>query len=425
MKRLTMLLLAALLAGGANAGQNHEQTPEQTPAALPMPPGIADPDTAIADPMFNDPVLFWRIISAPKNVYEPDPYFYWPAQPVRGEAPSSLSLPLPRAGMATTVPKQALAAMEDWAAARDSTALIVIHKGVVQLERYWGDTGPESQLNGRAITRSITPLVLGFAVADGKLGLDDPIGKHITAWADDPRGGVTVRQLAQNASGLEVAPQLPITQVLGNKDLCLVYCGDVVRAAMAYELTGQPGARFEVAQENMQLLAHVVEQASGARIEDILSKRLWSRIGAHDAFVQLDRPGGAARMMCCMRARGMDWARLGLLVAQGGRWQGKQILPPGWTATMAAPSAANPNFGLGLWRGSPFNPMRPYFEGEKGLVPQSEPFLADDVLMMEGGGWRIVHIVPSAELVIFRHGPSHPDWDMAFLVNTALRSLQK
>ncbi|WP_416907164.1 MAG: serine hydrolase domain-containing protein [Polymorphobacter sp.] len=386
-----------------------------------MPPGIADPDTAITDPMFNDPVLFWRIISAPKNVYEPDPYFYWPAQPVHGAAPADL----PRADGKTTIPTAALAAMEDWAKARDSTALIVIHRGVIQLERYWNGATAEAALNGRAITRSVTPLLLGFAVADGKLELDDPIGRHIPAWADDPRGQVTVRQLAQNASGLEVAPSLPITQLLGNKDLCLVYCGDVVRAALAYDLTGTPGAKFEVAQENMQLLAHVIEQAMGTRIETLLSERVWSKIGASDAYVQLDRPGGVARMMCCMRARAMDWARLGLLVADAGRWQGTQVLPQGWTGTMAAPSPANPNFGLGLWRGHPFVAMRPYFQGQKGLVPQSEPFLADDVLMMEGGGWRIVHIVPSADLVIFRHGPSHPDWDMAFLVNTALRSLRK
>lgn len=48
----------------------------------------------------------------------------------------------------------------------------------------------------------------------------------------------------------------------------------------------------------------------------------------------------------------------------------------------------------------------------------------DDVRIMEGGGFRIVHAVPSQDLVIFRHGPSVPDWDGAFLVNTAIRGLR-
>ena len=79
-------------------------------------------------------------------------------------------------------------------------------------------------------------MLLGFAVADGKVGLDDPIGRYISEWANDRRGKVTVRQLAQNVSGLEVTPETPETQILGNKDLCLVYCGYVVRAALSYEL---------------------------------------------------------------------------------------------------------------------------------------------------------------------------------------------
>ena len=73
-------------------------------------------------------------------------------------------------------------------------------------------------------------MLLGFAVADGKLTLDDPIGRYITEWKTDRRGKITVRQLAQNVSGLEIAPQLGLRPVYGNKDLCLVYCGDVVRA---------------------------------------------------------------------------------------------------------------------------------------------------------------------------------------------------
>ena len=91
---------------------------------------------------------------------------------------------------------------------------------------------------------------------------------------------------------------------------------------------------------------------------------------------------------------------------------------------MATPSARNPNFGLGLWLGSPYIGMRSYFEDQPGVIPQSEPFLADDVRIMEGGGFRIVHAVPSQELVIFRHGSFVDNWDTAFLVNTAIRGLQ-
>ncbi len=390
--------------------------------AVEMPKGIADPEKALADPAYSDPVLFWRVMSAPSNIYEPEAYFYWPEQKVEGR-PSAFFKTV--ADGKTALPAATLADMAAWAEARQSNALIVIHKGVVQLEKYWHGTTPETMLNGRAITRSVAPLLLGFAVADGKIGLDDPIGNYLPEWAGDKRGAITVRQLAQHVSGLEIAPTLPVTQILGNKDLCLVYCGDVVRAALQYDYAQPPGRRFEVAQENMQLLSIVIERATGTSFQALLSERVWKPIGAADAALQLDRPGGVARTMCCMRATARDYARLGVLVAQDGRWNGRQVLPAGWAATMATPSATNANFGLGLWLGSPFVKMRTYFEGQPGVIPQSEPYLADDVRMMEGGGFRIIHMVPSDQLVIVRHGPSDPKWDGAYLVNTALRGLRK
>ena len=317
---LTMLNLIAALAGPV--------------AAADMPPGIPDPDKAILDPAYSDPVFFWRVTSAPKNPYEPDAYFYWPDAHIPGA--SAPFLPMAKPGK-TTIPAEALADAEKWADERKSNALIIVHKGVVQLEKYWNGTRPDELVNGRAISRTVTPMLLGFAVAEGKVSLEDPLSKFIPAWRDDPRGKITVRQLAQNVAGLEVAQQKPPGTIFGNKDLCLAYCGDVVRAAMNYPLMTPPGTKFETAQENMQLLAHVIERAMGTPIQTLLSERVWKKIGADDATFQMDRPGGVARTMCCMRATPRSWARLGVLVEQKGKWQGKQILPEGWVDTMMKP----------------------------------------------------------------------------------------
>lgn len=393
-----------------------------TAKAQDFPADISNPNEAVADWRYNDPVFFWRLASQPENPFEPPDWFYWPDAVIEG-APAPF-LPAAKPGE-TSIPSATLEAMESWAKDRKSNVLIVIHKGKVQLERYWNGTAPEDLLNGRAITRSVTPMALGFAIQSGAVSLDDPIGQHIHEWSEDGRGEITVTQLAQNVSGLEVAPQMPIDQVEGNKDLCLVYCGDVVRAALAYDYVNTPGTKFEVAQENMQLLALVIERATGTPIQQLLSHHIWQPIGASNATFQFDRPGGTARTMCCMRATARDWTRLGVLVANDGRWRGKQVVPQSWIETMATPSARNPNFGLGLWLGSPYVEKRGYFEDQPGVIPQSEPFLADDVRIMEGGGFRIVHAVPSQELIIFRHGPFVDNWDTAYLVNTAIRGLQK
>ncbi len=393
-----------------------------TSRAIDMPEGIADPEKAIKDPMYSDPVFFWRYTSRPANTREPGEYFYWPDAVIKG-SPDAF---LPAAtGRQRAISEKALGEMAAWAEAHQSTALIVVRAGRVEFEKYWNGTTADDLLNGRALTRSVTPMLLGFAVADGKVGLDDPIGRYISEWANDRRGKVTVRQLAQNVSGLEVTPETPETQILGNKDLCLVYCGDVVRAALSYDYAIPPGTRFESAQENMQLLALVIERAMGIAIQDLLSERVWKKIGAADATFQSDRPNGTARVMCCMRATPRDWARLGVLISRDGQWQGQQVLPKGWVKTMATPSARNSSFGIGLWLGKPYDPMRTYFEGQPGVIPHSEPYLADDVRVMEGGGFRAVWMVPSHDLIIFRHGPGVPNWDHAYLVNTAIRGMKR
>lgn len=390
---------------------------QETSAQDVFPPGIADPNEALDDPVYSDPVFWWRMTSRPENVFEPSPYFYWPNAVIKGAPGPFVPAVVPEEA---SIPRATLESMAAWAEEHNSYALIVIHNGKVQLERYWQDIDPTALTNGRALTRSVTPMALGFAVSDGALNLDDPISKFIPEWNDDPRGAIKVQQLAQNASGLEVAEQKGLTQIAGNKDLCLVYCGDVIRAAMQYDLVTEPGTLFEVAQENMQILALVIERAMGQPIQDILSERLWKKVGASDATFQFDRPGGTARVMCCMRATPRDWARLGVLLMNNGMWNGTQVLPSDWVETMSTPSPANPNFGTGLWLGSPYASMRTYFQGKPGVVPQSEPFLADDVVFMEGGGFRTIYVVPSENLMIMRLGQFHDNWDNSYLVNAVL-----
>jgi CubicO group peptidase (beta-lactamase class C family) len=397
--------------------------PAGSVAAEEFPSGIANPDDATRDPQYSDPVFWWRYTSMPKDVYEPDPYFYWPRANVAGTA--GPFLPAATSGQ-LTIPAAALAQASDWAEARRTYALIVVHRGKVQLERYWGQRGkPDELTNGRALTRTVTHMMLGFALADRKLALDDPISRYITEWRDDPRGAITVRQLAQNVSGLEVAPQLPPTQVFGNKDLCLAWCGDVVRAALAYPLVHPPGTRFDFAQENFQLIGLLVERALGQPFATALSERIWKPIGARDAALQLDRPGGTARVMCCMRATPRDWARLGMLILDAGRWGRVQVLPKGWVETMATPSLRNPSYGLGLWVGGPDFASRVHFTGQPPVIPQSEPFVARDVRLMEGGGYRVIYAVPSRDLMILRLGEQVPDWDHAYLPNAMVRAIDR
>jgi CubicO group peptidase (beta-lactamase class C family) len=120
-----------------------------------------------------------------------------------------------------------------------------------------------------------------------------------------------VRRLARNVSGLEVAPYLPVSLFYGNTHRHVTYGGDLVRAAMNYPAVHPPSTRFEVTQEPTQLLAHVIEGATGFPMQTLLPERVWKPSGTP---FQFDRPNGHARAI--LHAR--DAARFGLRPAVPG-----------------------------------------------------------------------------------------------------------
>ncbi len=65
-----------------------------------------------------------------------------------------------------------------------------------------------------------------------------------------------------------------------------------------------------------QLLAHIIERATGEAYATYLSKALWKPIGAADAQLMLDEPGGTAHASCCLRAHLGDWMRIGQLLGE-------------------------------------------------------------------------------------------------------------
>lgn len=322
-----------------------------------------------------------------------------------------------------SIDEAALEAAAAWAEAHNSAALLVLHKGVVQLERYWQGIGPDSLFTGRAMTRSLIPPLIAEAMADGAIGsLDDPVGRYITEWRDDPRGEITLRQLLWNASGLENA-MLSGDPSPANKNSRLSLGSDFRAAALEFAFENPPGELFALSNANAQLLGIVLEAATGRPYEDYLNERLWAPMGAGAAELYFDRPGGMPTVYCCFRATPRDWLRYGYALLTDGRVGGEQLWPAGWVAEMTRPSPRYPNYGYQVWVGNPEGSMRPYMQGSEQGAPHGEPIAADDVFFLEGGGYRTLYVLPQQELVILRLGYYDPGWRTSTLPNLILAGI--
>jgi len=351
----------------------------------------------------------WRISTRPEpgspsqlDLNQPQ---HWPVERVAGGA----AIPLPRHRSACLSDAAMAPALAEIQRVK-SYSFMVWRDGAVEFEYYAPGFGPDTRAEPASMHKSVLALLLGQALADGFIpSLQTPVSRWLKEWAgDDPRGAITVEQMLQMASGLS---PLPFDLKPGSAYSRALYGADSLASPLATALVDTPGSRFNYASGVSQLLGLIVERATGQRYADYLSKRLWQPLGAAGAYVALDHPGGRARTSSALFARPEDWLRLGLLFVQRGQVDGREVIAPAWLDAMAAPSAANPNYGYQLWRASPHAPQRAYNSVTPGTVPAREPFLASDMLYFDGAGAQRVYVSPMEKLVIVRLGPAAFDWD--------------
>jgi len=311
-----------------------------------------------------------------------------------------------------------IAAAEAYAAKTESVALLVYHRGVLVHEKYWPSFDRYTRTNPNSMHKTVLALLIGAAIDDGKIdSLDTPASKWLTEWQGDARRDITVRELLQMSSGLEIP-------IFGTwRSARILFGSNLEQGTMGLQAERPHGSYFQYSNADSQLLLIMLERAVGQRYAEYLSARLWKRIGATDAALWMDREGGLPRGFCCLFANGRDWLRIGRLVLDQGRVGDDQVVPAEWISQMLTPAKTNPNFGLYIWLGSPPKQQRPYNDYTVKAF-HSEPFAAADVAYIDGFGGQRVYIVPSLQLVIIRTGKSKTDWDDAILPNAIIRAVR-
>jgi CubicO group peptidase (beta-lactamase class C family) len=249
------------------------------------------------------------------------------------------------------------------------------------------------------MTKSVVALGVGRAIALGRLGLDDPIGRYLPE-ADAAHGAITVRELLTQTSGLRFAW---VNDLLGSTE-------DSVGEAMSMPIVHPPGTFFEYAQTTVTTLALVVERAVGEDFQTFMATELFEPIGiptgswtwAHDGV-------GHTQGYAWLEMRPIDMARLGTLALDRGRWDGRQLIDAAYIGEMGAATPTNGGYGFlaqtnaGPWHIGTFGGVRK----ERRVIP-SAPV---DTLIFSGFLEQATYVVPSLDLVIVRFGlPPDAQW---------------
>lgn len=304
------------------------------------------------------------------------------------------------------LPQSLTCQMLDISEAHGHRALLVWHKGELLFESYGREDKIDTPMAGFSMGKTVLSLMYGAAWDRGVIPcLDETVELHINEWRSDPRGKLTPRQLLQMRSGLKL-----YSLARGEPEAMAMASGiNATETALATPLAGLPDQNFVYANVNSQIaglyLSRAIMAETGLTYAEALQAWLLEPLGVGDIFVEYERSGGHQRYFAGIHTTARDWLSLALGVArpveQGG------VVSQGWLDQMTAPSA-HPQYGLHVWCGAAWQANRHYGDPSGMTVPTLEPYVAQDMLVLDGAGGQRAYVAPTRQMVIVRMG--HPSW---------------
>lgn len=311
------------------------------------------------------------------------------------------------AGVSETDLRAAIDPLFEDAVVGKTRALIVMRNGQIIAERYGEGFGPDSKLLGWSLAKSITAVLVGLMVSDGRLVLDAPA--PVPAWnrPGDPRGAITLRHLLQMSSGLEhVENGDPVYDSDTVRMLFLAGASDMAGYAEAKPLAARPGSRFQYSTASSMILSDIMTRALTPSenpevrrhaMMQFLRGRLMEPLGLSSLTPEFD-PHGTLIGGSFMHATARDYAKFGEFLRRNGEADGRQILSARWVAFMRASSPLDAGYGGHMWLNKP----RPEGAAEA-LFPDQGP---QSLFACLGHQGQYILVSPDQGLTIVRLGVS-------------------
>lgn len=235
--------------------------------------------------------------------------------------------------------------------------LIVLQNGAVRLERYALGYSATGRWTSQSVAKSMTGTLVGAAVKDGFIAsVDDPVTKYILALRGSAYDSVTIRQLMTMTSGVKwnedyTDPTSDIARfysepVEPGMDATVSYMRKLPREA-------PPGTKWVYKTGETHLLGVLVTSATKQTLAAYLSAKIWSPYGMEQSAVWATDRRHHELAGCCLQAGLRDYARFGQFVLDGGRIDGRAIVPDGWfeaaTRRQTATAYTDRGYGYQWW----------------------------------------------------------------------------
>ena len=222
-------------------------------------------------------------------------------------------------------------------AANYTDGIVVLHRGQIIYERYFGVLKEDGQHGAMSVTKSLVGTLGAMLVAEGEIDANARVSEYVTELTDSGFGDATVRQLLDMTTAIKFSEDYtdPDAEVwaharAGNplpkpKD----YTGprSYFEFLQTVKKQGNHGEAFGYRTANTDALGWLIARVAGCSVAQLLSDRIWRRLGAEqDAYFSVDSigtPFAGGGLNTGLR----DLARVGEMMRNGGRFNGQQVVP--------------------------------------------------------------------------------------------------
>jgi CubicO group peptidase (beta-lactamase class C family) len=220
----------------------------------------------------------------------------------------------------------------------ETVAYLVIKDDAILYEEYWDHYSERSLSNSFSMAKSVIALLIGIAHDEGKIkSLDEPIGNYLEDYKEGFARETSIRDVLMMSSGSSWDESYSSLFSITTK----AYYGSNLEKLLHNEvkITNQPGKIWNYKSGDTQMLAFILQKATGEHVADYASKKLWQPIGAElSAPWSLDHKDGNEKAFCCIYSNARDFARIGKLMLDSGSWNGRQLISKEFVRQALAPN---------------------------------------------------------------------------------------
>lgn len=181
-----------------------------------------------------------------------------------------------------------------------------------------------------SMAKSFVGTLVGMSVDRGEIkSTDELVINYLPELAknDEHFKRLTIQHVLDMRSGFDFKERSfsPFSQITRS-----YYGANLKRIVGKLKMKNEPGKVFEYQSINTQVLAFILEKATGKGLQELIQERLWTPLGAEsDALWSLDKDENI-KAFCCINATALDFAKIGRLYLNGGNWEGKQLISKKW-----------------------------------------------------------------------------------------------